>query len=412
MIEQRESPDAELKEAFGVFSEVAERLHGAYQRLQQTAARLDRELAEANAKLSQKVDELENLSGSLAAVLRAIPCGVVVAGEDGTLIMVNPAAERILGVAGSAILGRRAAALTDAIGEPLLLLAEGVAGARERMVRTNDQVRAIDGCVVAVADAGGNRLGLVEVLNDRSEVKALQEEVRRLDRLAELGRVAAIIAHEIRNPLAGIRGFAGMLERRFRESPEGETERRWSLRICEGVERADAIIDSVLFLARPHPLQKKRVPVHEVLLDAYQHVALGNPQGIRGVRVIHDVEPPELMVNGDRTRLSQALVNLIQNGVEAMAGNGRLLLTGRAARGFVEIGVADTGPGLPEELRQQVFEPFFTTKTQGAGLGLALVRQIAELHGGSISVRDNPGGGAAFKLRLPGDATLTEAESA
>ncbi len=409
MIEARPDHAVELKEAFGAFAHVAEKLRVAYEGLQRTAANLDRDLADANARLKSQVEELENLSGSLAAVLRAIPCGVVVAGCDGTILMANPAAEDILERKGADLIGSAAAALRDAAGQPLLLLGNGPGEVQERVLRTASGARVLADRVVPVSDAAGNHLGLVEVLDDRSEVKALELEVQRLDRLAELGRVAAIIAHELRNPLSGIRGFAGMLERHLRDAPNAETPRRWARRICEGVERTDAIIDSVLFLARPRPLARVSIDAERFLCDVFECVAQAAPALARGVHVSISVEPPGLRVPGDETRLRQALTNLIQNALEALGGAGRLELAARQRARLVELVVRDSGPGVAAEAQARLYEPFYTTKTEGAGLGLALVRRIAELHGGSVEMRPGIGSGAAFILAVPAEAGPAEA---
>ncbi|MBI4880493.1 MAG: PAS domain-containing protein [Planctomycetes bacterium] len=409
MIDASSDHAVELKDAFSAFALVAEKLRAAYEGLQRTAANLDRDLADANARLKAQVEELENLSGSLAAVLRAIPCGVVVAGCDGTILMANPAAEGILERKGTELIGSAAAGLRDAAGRPLLLLADGPAEVQERVIENGCGVRVIDDRVVPVCDAAGNHLGLVEVLNDRSEVKALELEVKRLDRLAELGRVAAIIAHEMRNPLSGIRGFAGMLERHLQGVAGAETPRRWARRICEGVERTDAIIDSVLFLARPRPLARASIDAERFLCDAFECVAQAAPSLARGIHVSIAVHPPGLCVPGDETRLRQALTNLIQNALEALGGAGRLELAARQRARVVELEVRDSGPGVPAEARARLYEPFFTTKTEGAGLGLALVRRIAELHGGSVEMRPGIGSGAAFVLAVPAEALPAEA---
>ncbi len=391
----------ELMRAFHSFSEVAGRLQAAYDGLRQSAAKLDRELADANRRLEEKVGQLENLSGSLAAVLRAIPSGVVVAANDGTLLMANPAAERLLARAARELVGRPASAITDRDGEPLLRLSDGPCASAERVITPNGEARVIDGCVLSVEDAAGHALGLVEVMNDRSEVRALQEEVRRLDRLAELGRMAAIIAHEIRNPLSGIRGFAGMLERSLQNSDGAETERRWTRRICEGVERADAIIDSVLFLARPRPLKTRDVDAEQVLCESLERVLAAKEGAARRIRASRNVSPAGLTVPADQMRLEQALVNLIQNAVEAMSGEGRLDLSATREGDDVVFTVKDSGPGVPESLRATVFEPFFSTKSDGAGLGLALVARVAELHRGRIELVPGIGTGAGFRLTLP-----------
>ncbi len=394
---------AELREAFGAFTDVAERLSSAYESLRGSASRLDRELADANARLKAQVGELENLSGSLAAVLRAIPCGVVVAGRDRVLLMANPAAEAILGRKGTSLIGRSADEMADDDDQPLLVLSGGPRSTEERVLCVGGRSRIVDVSVVPVHDAEGTELGLVEVLTDRTELKALRLEVERLDRLAELGRVAAIIAHEIRNPLSGIRGFAGMLVRHFEQESNGgpEAPLRWARRICEGVERADEIIDNVLFLAHPRPMKVHDFDAEAFLCEAYESVARAGTARCQEIDVSIDVSPRNLVVRADRSRLQQALANLVQNAIEACSGPGRVVLSARLRRGRLELAVTDSGPGIADEAVTRLFEPFFTTKTEGSGLGLALVHRVAELHGGSIDVRRGFGTGASFVLVLP-----------
>lgn len=387
--------------ALRALAAAARRVEDAYTRLQSGAARLDQQLADANRRLEQKVVELEHLSGSLAAVLAAIPCGVVVADSEGSVIMANPAAHEILGLEAGALFGRPAAQIVSATGRPLLLLAHGECSAVERRIAGASGDRVVRGSVVAVRDAAGAFLGLVEMLDDRTEVKALEDEVRRLDRLAELGRVAAILAHEIRNPLSGIRGFAGMLERRLKDDEDRAAELRYARRICEGADRADAIIDSVLFLANPRPLKREVIDLEAFLCDCWERVCHGSKTKARGVEVKLDLEPAAIAILADRIRLEQAVTNLLENALAAMDGRGRIELVARTGDGRVRLEVSDDGPGIPAEVLPRLFEPFFTTKNEGAGLGLALVKRILEHHGGSVRAENRASRGASFVLDLP-----------
>lgn len=399
-------PDG-LERAFADFQQMAERVQAAYERLRETASRLDRDLADANLRLRLQVEELENLSGSLAAVLRAIPSGVVVADLEGRILMVNPAAERILGIRSDEVLGKPAAQVEDRRGAPLFALQEGPGEVEERWLDTAAGPRRLAGRVVEVRDGDGQALGLVEVFDDCSKIRALEDEVRRLDRLAELGRVAAIIAHEIRNPLSGIRGFAGLLQRRARERGDAASL-RWLERVFEGVERADRIIDSVLFLSRPRPLDTADVDPAGLLRRVVETTARerGVPEGVR-IRLETDRAPRT--VRADALRLEQALGNLLRNALEAVGERGEIVVFARSVGEEILLGVEDDGPGVPEEVRDRLFEPFFTTRTEGAGLGLALVRRIAELHGGSARHETPRRGGARFLVALPAQRRSMEA---
>jgi len=393
--------EGDLAKAFANFTEVAERLEAAYGALRRSTSRIDGEIAEANRKLQEQVGALQNLAGSLAAVLRSIPCGVVVSGRRGEILMINPAAESILGEEATNLLGRAADSLAGIDGEPLLRLPQGPGPSPERNLRTARGTRTVDGCVARVLDVAGTELGLLEVLNDRTEVGALRAEVERLNRFAELGRVAGGIAHEIRNPLSGIRGFAGLLERHLGAEDGNDTARRWARRILEGVADADRIIERVLFLARPNPLERRRVAARRLLDETLEALSTARPALFGRVRVRRRVHPPRLSLDADPVRLRQALTNLAQNALEAMEGTGTLELAATREGNDVRFAVKDDGPGVPASVRETVFEPFVTTKSGGSGLGLALVHRIASAHGGRVSLESRDGGGATFELRIP-----------
>jgi signal transduction histidine kinase len=244
---------------------------------------------------------------------------------------------------------------------------------------------------------------LAEANRERGE---LEERLHAADKLSALGTMAAGIAHEIRNPLNAVRGFAELLADRARGGSGGigERERRWARCIVEGVCEVDAIIDNLLSFGSPEKLRLEAIDGRELLEGAARLAARLEPAqdlALRGVRVRSGAPA----FRGDRIKLRQAVRNLLENALEAQDGSRAPCVEAELALegGELVFRVSDAGPGVPAELQRRVLDPFFTTHADGTGLGLALVSVIARLHGGSVqcSYQRSALGGALFVLRIP-----------
>ena len=370
----------ELADALQTLSSISENLLSSYSALAARAERIDRELAATNEQLE--------------AVLRALPTGVVVRDAAGRILRANPTA--------CAILGASEQALVSAGGHALL--SDGRSGCVTReLVQPDGSLHLVEQRCSEIRSPDGSSAGSVEILDDRTELARLTERLHSLDKMAALGTMAAGIAHEIRNPLNAVRGFAELL-RRDMADPAQRT--RYSARICAGVDEADAIITSMLSFGAPERLRREKLDTAELIGSAIELARRSLPAGSDPAAWTISSQAEFPCCEGDRIKLRQALRNLVANALDAQPRGGSVHVTCRRKHGEVVFDVYDGGPGIAPELRQRVVDPFFTTRAEGTGLGLALVHTIAELHGGRFEVSPSAaprqhGGGAHMILTLP-----------
>jgi signal transduction histidine kinase len=257
----------------------------------------------------------------------------------------------------------------------------------------------VEASIAALYDHRNQPIGRSLTLVDRTELKRLERELATRERLAALGELAAGIAHEIRNPLNGIELMLGLVQEDL--NAQGFRDERFT-RIHEEVSRLNSVLNDFLLFARPKPLEQEPADLTELAEDALMLLAPAIEDRHVAVERHYDRAAPPLMI--DAAAMRRALVNLIKNACEAMPPHGTLHLSisGPQATGdSFEIEVRDTGPGIPDDVRERLFHPFFTTKSEGTGLGLAIVHKTIVSHNGSIACHNHPDGGACFVIRLP-----------
>ncbi|MDO8795287.1 MAG: ATP-binding protein [Vicinamibacterales bacterium] len=334
--------------------------------------------------------------------------GVLAITRDGTLALINDEAYRIFGgTPRRTDLGRPVAEVLRDHPEVVRVL-NGVFDLHllpnrvELRLRPSGKV--IGYTLALVRDDAARVVGAAMFFKDLTRVEQLEERERLRDRLAAVGEMAAAIAHEVKNPLAGIEVMAGLLRRKIPESPDAQAV---LTDIISEAKMANAIVQEVLEFVRPMRLQVERTGVAEAVKAAVQ---LAETKARRG-EVIVEIKVPEGLpeIQGDRHQLAQLFTNLLMNAYEAMNGAGRVTIMAEAmriddgldGRDAVLVEFADEGPGMPQDVAEHVFDPFFTTKPQGSGLGLAIVRKIVDAHDGSIDLRTSPGQGTMIRVTLP-----------
>jgi PAS domain S-box-containing protein len=351
-------------------------------------------------------------------IIQNMTNGLVVVDETARVTVFNKAAATLLGYSAAEVLGQSlcdaipgAAELADVI-ETTLPHSPRSGQAPEKVVmparnslQSHDEitVRHRDGNVLPLAvnasplrDSNGTVTGVVCLFEDLSEAKAIEAERRRLDRLAALGEMSAVVAHEIRNPIAGI---AAGVEYLSKNTPEGSSNRKDMAMILGEIERVNRILEDILSVARPFQLKLSL----QAAPDIMEHVLHRYQTSIekKAIRVVRRYAPSLRRALVDRQRMEQAFTNLILNAVEVMPSGGTLGISLNADDCWLIITVSDSGPGISLDVQRRIFEPFFTTKARGTGLGLAVARRVIEEHGGTIEVSSEMSRGTRFTVQLP-----------
>ncbi len=337
--------------------------------------------------------------------------GVLAITRDGRVAVMNAVAYRILGLTPkpSDIGSTFTAVLRDRPD-----VARIVAGAfdlshlpNRAEMRLKSTGKVIGYTLSQVRDRRGRITGATLFFKDLTRVEQLEERERLRDRLAALGEMAAAIAHEVKNPLAGIEVMAGILKRQLSESPDAQAILE---DIIKEAKMANAIVLEILDFVRPIRLQVERILLADAVRDAISMAESHVPRG----EVVVDVSlAPDLpTIHGDPHQLRQLFTNLLTNAFEALGGRGTVrILAAQLAEDpsvsepqggpSLQIEVTDDGPGVPADVMDRIFSPFFTTKPQGSGLGLAIVRKIVDAHDGRIDVSAPLAGGTRFRVTLP-----------
>jgi PAS domain S-box-containing protein len=324
-------------------------------------------------------------------ILQSVPSGVISIDNDMKVRSFNSSAERILGISASEAVENNFAGL---LGEPFIsVLKKGVTISRnEYPYVTRDKRHIWLGISSSLLqNSQKEKIGLIFVFTDLTDIRALQAQIELKQRLSHLGEMSAGISHELRNSMSVISGYAKLLSRKVQGSSRTTVDA-----IQKEISIMDNIISQLLSFAKPSVLTREKIDLCELIEEAASSALDGN----NGVAVSFKTDKP-VPVDADSVLLRQALSNLFLNAAEAMPGGGTLNIhiTRNAHR--AEITIADTGYGMPGDVAKKIFLPFFTTKEDGVGLGLALVHKIIVSHGGSIGVESKEGKGTTFRVTLP-----------
>jgi PAS domain S-box-containing protein len=413
-------------ESYASFNRIINSLQRQYIELKEEFSNQNGQLVETNLKLVEATKENLAATEFLNGILDSLSAGVIAVDQSGRITHFNPAASVLLGIPQREPFGKH---YREVIPPGIPVDANCLRAAEtgrsidlvERTIDLADGTKLhISVSTAILRDNEGRPNGAVEVFHDLTKMKRMEQEFARLTTLAALGEMAATIAHEVRNPLAGIGGFAALLRRDIDDS---DPRQKLVDKIIRGVENLNKTVTTLLNYTRFEEVNKEDTLYGDFLRRTIEQFRHENVERLGAIEfLIHPTEAPTsapVIIRIDPMLFRQMVFNLCLNAIEACGRQGRIeircrklprqkavqLYAERLLLGLdetvVETTVSDNGPGIPKESLERIFSPFFTTKPDGNGLGLAVAWKIVKAHGGEIIAENTPEGGARFLILIP-----------
>ena len=333
-------------------------------------------------------------------VVRHLPVGLIATNRSGKVTFFNAAAEQLTDLKRNIVQDQK----------PDELLPEGLCGVQNQLEQgeivteremecsfTPNKTIPVSISAARIANEDGEFLGQVLIMRDLSEIRRLQDTLRRQEKLAAMGGLAAGVAHEVRNPLSSIKALATFFAGQFEDGSESHEAAKVMI---QEVDRLNRVITELLEFSRPTDLKRQASDVGQLISRSIQLVQ----QDAANKRIDIKVNTTDDICSAwiDPDRLTQCLLNLYLNAIQAMEGGGTLTVACESGEaGYFTIVVSDSGSGIPGDQLDKVFDPYYTTKSKGTGLGLAIVQKIVEAHGGDTAVRSTSDDGTVFSISIP-----------
>lgn len=382
-------------------------------------------LVERDRQIEEKIAQLSELSSYNENILHSMSSGVITVDLRGNIVTFNRSAETITGLSGDDLKGKDVRSITTFDPSLREIIFKALSSGKERQnieeTYKNPQGEELTLQIhtLLLKNVESHVIGVLTVFNDLTELKKLEEDMRRAERLAALGTTAASIAHEIRTPLTSLSTFAELLPIKYNDSKFRE---RFQSIVPGQIDRLTNLVNDLLDFSRIETLHFKITDIHTVINDAAD-LLMGKAAEC-GVRITMDLTSDLPTLSVDPDHISQVFLNIIQNALQAMPEGGTLNIVttyndhyglhpeggddSKDTNGYVEIAFSDTGIGIAQENLEKLFEPFFTTRSKGTGLGLAISYRIVKEHGGTIQVQSETGKGTTFVVYLPGHSDQGE----
>lgn len=402
-----------LEQAFKQFSLETERLEMTYLSLQERFQAVQHSLQESHIRMAGKLAELDFVSRYLESILHHISQGILFIDLNGIVTTYNASAQQILQIPEKDLLfhpfhdcfddkflgfSLREAFITKQCPGMIFLSWKKMGEAIELEVEAAFVSMSQQAYPLAHRQASSSPIqGLLVLLRDITKFRRLQQRANHHDRLKDLGELAAHLAHEIRNPLGGIRGFATLLEQELKERPDLQ---QMATYIVQGADDLNQFVSNVLQYARPSQLHIENVDLISLIEEIKQLMQVDSAWNNK-IEFMIQSSVPTLIVPLDPQLFKSALFNIFVNAVQAMPDGGCLSVAIEAEHSWVTLHINDTGIGIPPENLPKIFSPFFTTKETGNGLGLAEVHKVIQAHQGWIEVQSELGKGTRFTIKIP-----------
>jgi PAS domain S-box-containing protein len=358
----------------------------------------EQELQRLRSIAEERVESIESYNEN---ILRSVASGVITFDRNGRIITFNPSAEDILSKKAMDVIGKTC---EEVFGEdsPITRIQRESLKKEEGIPRLEVNLKTVQGNNIwlglntsLLRDRNDELIGLILVFSDLTEIKHLQSQMELKERFTLLGEMSAGIAHELRNPMGAIAGFAKLLSRKL---DKGDERKSIADAIEKEIEGMNRVISELLTFTKPTDLNLSETEIKSLIEDTLTSMPSNS------VKINLNLDPIPT-IEADEVLLKHALINLFQNAIEAMPEGGELKIVtsykSQVISPEVEIEISDTGIGIPEDRLKRIFHPFFTTKEKGTGLGLSLVQKIILYHGGRIEVGSREGKGTTFRIYLP-----------
>jgi PAS domain S-box-containing protein len=362
---------------------------------------------EAIQHLTRRLEDVKNFTES---IIQSIGSGIIITEMNDTITYINKAGERILGYGKEELMGgpfgifslkEKQSAIPSFLNNP-----DDMDTRKEGWMKKKDHTEFPVGFTINNhLSIRGEKIGKIVVFRDLTNVYKIQEEILRMDRLVSLGKLASGIAHELRNPLAGIKTTAQALGE---EMSEDDSRREYLHRITKEIDRLNDLLKTFFSFAKPQNLNLAHCHIKDIINEIIPFLI--KEIADKGIRFIENYHPQLPKIKVDKTQMHQVFLNLFLNAIQAMPNGGELKIeaspmTSDPLKGFkqnfIRVVISDTGRGIPSQIVHKIFDPFFTTKPKGIGLGLSITYQIIKKHGGTIKVESEWERGTSFVINLP-----------
>jgi len=371
---------------------------------------IEEKIAQKEEIIEHLMRELEDVKNFTESIIQSIGSGIIITEMNDTITYINRAGERMLGFSKEELIGKpfnifslkeKQSAIPSFLNNP-----DDLDTRKEGWMKKKDHTEFPVGFTINNhLSIRGERIGKIVVFRDLTNVYKIQEEILRMDRLVSLGKLASGIAHELRNPLAGIKTTAQALS----EEMSGDDSRREYLnRITKEIDRLNDLLKTFFSFAKPQKLNLIHCEIKDIINEIIPFLI--KEIADKGIRFIETYHPQLPKVKVDKTQMHQVFLNLFLNAIQAMPNGGELKIEASPIysvssdgfkKNFIKVVISDSGRGIPPHIVQKIFDPFFTTKPKGIGLGLSITYQIIKKHGGTIKVESQWEQGTSFIVNLP-----------
>jgi PAS domain S-box-containing protein len=370
----------------------------------------DEKFSKKEELIQRLTQELVDVKNFMESIIQSIGSGIIITEMNDTVTYINRAGERISGYSKEEVIGKPFGIFElkekQSVIHSLLDNPDDLDTRKEGWMKRKDTVEFPVGFSINNhLSIRGETIGKIVIFRDLTNVYKIQEEILRMDRLVSLGKLASGIAHELRNPLAGIKTTAQALSEEM--SPE-DGKREYLNRITKEIDRLNELLKTFFSFAKPQKLNLVYCHVKDIINEIIPFLI--KEIADKGIRFVESYHPKLPNIKVDKTQMHQVFLNLFLNAIQAMPNGGELKIEVSPAvpgppegpkQNFIRIVISDTGKGIPSHLVDRIFDPFFTTKPKGIGLGLSITYQIIKKHGGTIKVDSQWERGTSFVINLP-----------